>query len=568
LEHELILGRYRPLEELGEGGHGVVTLAFDTKMARRVAIKRIPLSHAGVRRLSDTTGLAEARTAALLNHPNIVTVHEWDTDSDEAFLIMEHVDGASLAEILDAYAPLDPDESAAVLSPICSALAFAHDNGVLHLDLKPENVLVTRDGLVKVGDFGVASLTNAAGQAISAGGTLGYMPPEQLRGEAVDARTDIWALGAVAYEVLTGAVPFASDTVEGALYKAEYVTPPAPGEFVPGLPVQTDEVLLSAMAAVPSERVPSVGELAAELLPLLGDTDAGRAGLVTLVEELTEEEEPDEREGLGRLGLWDRMVPSEPLLRRVVAAAVCGWMAWSGVSVLGLGWAASLGATAVTAAAAAFAPPLGLAAAIVMLAAGGFTRGPGVGLAIAVLGAVWWAVMGRRRDWAGIVPFLAPVFGAAGLAPALPLLAGFFLPGTWVGVAVAAATGALAVVSAVASGTATPPFLRVSLAFLASPLGQTAGSPSLPVAAVSAAAVIGAWAVAALLMTLFARRATRAAAVGGAMTGSVVLLAAVGPWVTGGQQLDAGAVLQTGLSLILVVAIIALGPPVAAEDDD
>ena len=111
MEHELILGRYRPLADLGEGGHGVVTLAYDTKMARRVAIKRIPLSHAGVRRLQDTTGLAEARTAAMLNHPNIVTVHEWDTDLDEAFLIMEYVDGASIAELLDEDGPLDLDEA-------------------------------------------------------------------------------------------------------------------------------------------------------------------------------------------------------------------------------------------------------------------------------------------------------------------------------------------------------------------------------------------------------------------------------------------------------------------------
>ncbi|MDO8963178.1 MAG: serine/threonine-protein kinase, partial [Coriobacteriia bacterium] len=329
MEHELILGRYRPLADLGEGGHGAVTLAFDTKMARRVAIKRIPLSHAGVRRLSDTTGLAEARTTAMLNHPNIVTVHEWDTDSDEAFLIMEHVDGASLAELLDAYAPLDADEAAAVLTAVCSVLAFAHDNGVLHLDLKPENVLVTRDGLVKVADFGVASLTNAAGQAISAGGTLGYMPPEQLRGEKVDVRSDLWALGALSFEVLTGAVPFASDTIEGALYKAEYVAPPSPGEFVPELPARLDEILLTALACEPQERYGDVVDFAADLLPLLGDPAAGREGLAALVAELTAEDEPAEGYGFARVGLWDRLVTSEPLLRRVAAVTVCGWLGWS-----------------------------------------------------------------------------------------------------------------------------------------------------------------------------------------------------------------------------------------------
>jgi len=567
VEHELILGRYRPLADLGEGGHGVVTLAFDTKMARRVAIKRIPLSHAGVRRLQDTTGLAEARTAALLNHPNIVTVHEWDTDRDEAFLIMEHVDGAPLSDILDEYAPLDPDEAAAVLAPICSALAFAHDNGVLHLDLKPDNVLVTRDGLVKVGDFGVASLTNAAGQAISAGGTLGYMPLEQLRGEPVDARTDLWALGALAYEVLTGAVPFASDTVEGAAYKAGYVTPPSPLEFDPDLPAETDQVLLAVLAPSPADRYEDVAQLAAGLLPLLGDASAGRAGLAALVDDLTAEEEPEER-GLSRLGLWDRLVSAEPVLRRIAAAIACGWLGWSGVSAMGLGWPPALGATLVTAAAAAFAPPLGLAAGLVLFAAGGFARGIVAGLAIAAAGALWWAAVGRRPGWAGLLPVLAPVFGAAGLAPALPLLAGFFLPGSWVAVVAGAVSGLAAVVASAASGTTAAPFLHVTRDFLVSPLGTSMEVADWRTLVVPALAAAGGWAVAAGVMSLAARRATRPAAVGGAIGGSVALLAAVGPWVTGGQRLDGASVLHVALSLILVLVVIALGPPVAAEPDD
>jgi serine/threonine-protein kinase len=568
VEHELILGRYRPLAELGEGGHGTVTLAFDTKMARRVAIKRIPLSHAGVRRLNDTTGLAEARTTAMLNHPNIVTVHEWDTDLDEAFLIMEHVDGSSLSDLLDAYAPLDADEAAAVLAPICSALAFAHDNGVLHLDLKPDNVLVTRDGLVKVGDFGVASLTNAAGQAISAGGTLGYMPPEQLHGERVDARSDLWALGALSFEVLTGAVPFASDTIEGALYKAAYVEPPAPGEFVPELPTEVDEVLLAALAAEPSERYRDVADFTADLLPLLGDPTAGRARLAALVTELTAEDEFEQDEGLARLGLWDRLVTSEPLMRRVAAVIVCGWLGWSGVSALGLGWPSALGATAVAAAAAAFAPPLGVAAGLVLLAAGAFARSLPLGLAVAVGGALWWAAAGRRRDWAGLAPFFAPVFGAAGLAPALPLLIGFFMPGTWLAVAVGAASGAVAVLAAVASGTTAAPYLHVAPRFLAAPLSAMgAGLPPIGLLLPALAVVVG-WGLAAGAASLAARRAARPAAVAGTLSGALATLAATGPWVTGGQRLDGQTALQVGLSLILVMAVIVLGPPIAGEPDE
>jgi serine/threonine protein kinase len=332
-EHGLILGRYRPLSELGEGGHGAVDLAFDTKMTRRVAIKRIPLSHAGVRRLGQTTGLAEARTAALLNHPNIVTMYEWDTDEDEAYLIMEHVDGCSLADLLDAYSPLDADEAAAVLTPVCSALAFAHDNGVLHLDLKPENVLVTRDGLVKVADFGVASLTNAAGQAISAGGTLGYMPPEQLRGEAVDARTDSWALGALAYEVVTGSVPFAADSIEEALRKAEDVVPPMPGDIIGAVPREIDDIVMTALAADPDARFTSAAGFGAQLLAVLGDPQSGREALREMVAELVAEEEATAHGGVGGPGLWDRLARTS---RRSCASwppsGAAGWDGWDSSS--------------------------------------------------------------------------------------------------------------------------------------------------------------------------------------------------------------------------------------------
>jgi hypothetical protein len=567
VEQGLILGRYRPLAELGEGGHGAVDLAFDTKMARRVAIKRIPLSHAGVRRLGQTTGLAEARTSALLNHPNVVTVFEWDTDADEAFLIMEHVDGAPLSDLLDAYAPLEPDEAAAVLAPVCAALAFAHDNGVLHLDLKPENVLVTRDGLVKVADFGVASLTNAAGQAISAGGTLGYMPPEQLRGERVDARTDVWALAALAYETLTGAVPFASDTFEGALYKAGGVEPPAPGEFEPSLAPEVDEALLSALTPRPGDRPRSVAAFAAALLPHLGDPQTGRDGLRELVAELTAEIEPDAAEALAGVGLWDRLLHLEPALRRTAAALACGWLGWAGLSALPLGLPAALGGSLAAAVAAAFAPPAGLAAGLVLFAAGAFSKGPLVGMLAVLAGALWWGAVGRSRGWAGILPVLAPLFAGAGLAPALPLLAGFFMPGSWLAVAAGACSGLVASLAASASGSAFPS-LRVPPAVIAAPLSASGplvgGLPAL----LGALAVVVGWAAAAGVMTLAARRATRPAAFGGALAGSIATLAALGPWMTGGSRLDVQAALQVGLSLILVCVVIALGPPVGAEDDD
>ena len=176
MDQSLILDRYRPLAELGSGGHATVTLAYDTRMGRRVAIKRLPLPRDAHGR-PVRTGLAEARTVAMLNHPAIVTVYEWESDADEAFLIMEPSTASRSRELLDHLGRLDLDEAAAVLEPVADALAFAHDNGVLHLDIKPANVLVTRDGAVKVTDFGISALTGVEGTASAAEGTSASCRP-------------------------------------------------------------------------------------------------------------------------------------------------------------------------------------------------------------------------------------------------------------------------------------------------------------------------------------------------------------------------------------------------------
>jgi hypothetical protein len=565
-EHGLILGRYRPLSELGDGGHGTVDLAFDTKMTRRVAIKRIPLSHAGVRRLGQTTGLAEARTAALLNHPNIVTMYEWDTDEDEAYLIMEHVDGCSLADLLDAYSPLDADEAAAVLTPVCSALAFAHDNGVLHLDLKPENVLVTRDGLVKVADFGVASLTNAAGQAISAGGTLGYMPPEQLRGEAVDARTDSWALGALAYEVVTGSVPFAADSIEEALRKAEDVVPPMPGDIIGAVPREIDDIVMTALAADPDARFTSAAGFGAQLLAVLGDPQSGREALREMVAELVAEEEATAHGGVGGPGLWDRLAPYEPALLRVMAAVGCGWLGWVGLvqSAHLIGPTGVIVGAVLVAAAGASAPALGLAVGLLLAA---LSPGGLEALAALALGAAWWLLVGRRRPWAAMAPVFAPLLCVAAAGPLIPLAAGFFLPAPWQ----AAAAGAAAGLIAVWSGTwpALEPFSAMNLAVVdTGPFWSTAGAIATPAWWLAATVTVLGWSLAGLVMSLACRRRTRAGAVAGMLAGAIIMLAAAGPWVTGTQQLAPGVAVGVAVGSILMCVVIALGPPPAAVEDD
>lgn len=567
MDEALILGRYRLLAELGEGGHGAVDLAFDTKMARRVAIKRIPVTKRGIEILSRTTGLREARTAALLNHPNIVTVYEWDTDDDEAFLIMEHVDGASLAELLDLYAPLDIDEAAAILAPISEAVSFAHDNGVLHLDLKPENVLITRDGLVKVADFGVAALTNAAGQALSAGGTLGYMPPEQLRGETVDARADVWAFAALAFTVLTGAVPFASESIEGSLFKVERGGTPIPGAFEPSVPIAVNDAVVRALSPDPERRPANLRSFASELMAGLGDPVAGRAGIRALATEMTFDEEYDEDLSLVRLGMWDRLAIRSGIAERVLTAAAAGWLAWAGMTPLGFPWLASVAAVFVAAAAGYFAPSLGLGAGLVVLSAGAFRIGWPLGLAVALAGALWWVAVGRTRAGAGALPVFAPVAGVLHTSPALPVLAGFFIEGVWTAGVASAAAGLVMVVVSIVSGS-------VVMADVAWPALVDPLSAPWPVGALTGAVllrgavIVFAWGLAGALSALGARRGTRLGALTGALAGLAVCAAALGPWMTVGSRMDPGALLQMGIASILVIAVVALGPPVRAGDTD
>ena len=558
MDDTLILGRYRPLAVLGEGGHGTVELAFDTRMARRVAIKRVPVTHRGFEILSHSAGLAEARIAALLNHPHIVTMYEWDTDDDEAFLIMEHVDGASLSDVLSRFAPLEDDAAAAVLAPVAEALTYAHENGVLHLDLKPDNVLITRDGLVKVADFGVASLTNAAGQAISAGGTLGYMPTEQLRGEFVDARADVWAFAALALEVLTGEVPFAADEVDEAL---ELASEGLPGtRLAPELDPDVALVLAAALAPDAEARTRSIADVADGLLARLGHPTAGRVRLAGLIEDVAPVEEIDDGVEPGTSeGLWRRLPAGAG--ERAVVAVGAGLLAWAGASGLGLATVPTSVAALIAAAAGAAAPAVGLAVGLVLLAAGAFAYSPLAGIAVAAAAAGWWLTVGRRWPGAGALPALAPLLAMFGLAPALPLLAGFFVEETWV----AAAAGAIAGLAAVLV-----PARALTSAFLpgtALAAATVASLPSTLLAVADGLLVVAASGLAAAVASLGARRGTRLGAAVGALAGLAVMVGGTGPWLTAREGASIADLLPYALALILEGVVIAAGPPVHERED-
>lgn len=199
-------------------------VCWDTRLQRRVAIKVIPLSLSGSEEAEASSlreALQEARTSSLLAHPNIVTVHDFESAGHYAYLVMEYIDGLNLLELLKRVEGgcLTYEECAHLLTCVGSALQYAHENGVLHLDIKPSNIMIDRSGIAKLTDFGMSTLASAVGYGGARGGTIGYMPPEQINGQLVDERTDIFSLGVVLWTALCGVNPFEADTAEESLAK-------------------------------------------------------------------------------------------------------------------------------------------------------------------------------------------------------------------------------------------------------------------------------------------------------------------------------------------------------------
>lgn len=295
-EPEILLDRYRVLARRGNGGFGTVCTCWDTRLQRRVAIKRMPLLGAsgtpGVLASTVDEALSEARTACLLAHPNIVTVHDFEIEDDYAYLVMEFVDGLNLSELLARVEGgyLTYAEAAHMVSSLAKALQYAHENGVLHLDIKPTNIMIDRQGTVKLADFGMATLASAAGYGGARGGTVGYMPPEQVEGMLVDERSDIFSLAVVLRQTLTGSNVFAGRTAKESLdhmYKGPKI--PLLKED-PEIPFSVDAALTQALSPEPSTRQGSVLEFAQEIVAPLGSEKQGEKSLKSLVEQSEEEE--------------------------------------------------------------------------------------------------------------------------------------------------------------------------------------------------------------------------------------------------------------------------------------
>jgi beta-lactam-binding protein with PASTA domain/tRNA A-37 threonylcarbamoyl transferase component Bud32 len=250
----LIDGRYQVRSRIARGGMATVYLATDLRLERRVAIK-IMHGHLADDNAFRSRFIQEARSAARLAHPNVVNVFDQGQDADIAYLVMEHLPGITLRDLLKDYGRLTPEQTMDILEAVLSGLAAAHKAGIVHRDVKPENVLLADDGRIKIGDFGLARAVNnntATGQALL--GTVAYLSPELVTRGVADARSDIYALGIMTYEMLTGEQPYVGEAPMQVAYQHANDTVPMPSLVAPGVPDQLDQLVTWATARDPEER--------------------------------------------------------------------------------------------------------------------------------------------------------------------------------------------------------------------------------------------------------------------------------------------------------------------------
>ena len=253
---QLLDGRYRIDTRVARGGMATVYTGFDTRLDRVVAIK---VMHSALAEDDEFVERfrREAKSAARLSHPNVVGIYDQGEDAGRVYLVMEYVDGQTLRALLRERGRLTPGEALSVLEGLLAALAAAHAAGIVHRDVKPENILIDEAGHIDVADFGLARAIEATSHTVADGrliGTVAYLAPEQVESGAADARTDIYAAGVVLFEALTGGPPYTGDTPLAVAYRHVNEDVPAPSAVLPGLPPSLDDLVLRATRRDPDER--------------------------------------------------------------------------------------------------------------------------------------------------------------------------------------------------------------------------------------------------------------------------------------------------------------------------
>ena len=631
-DKQLILNRYRPVGEAKAGGFGTVRVAWDTRIQRKVAIKCIELDEMDAARaalpganavrqqsreplpweddplfgdddtdegdgatsvfdligdeplvhsLAHVPGLDEARTAAMLSDASIVAVYDFEVQDSTAYLIMEYVEGMTLTELLRKHADrLTLDVAAAVFASVSHALEVAHANQVLHLDIKPDNVLINHQGQVKVTDFGLATLADASGYGAAGGGTIGYMPLEQMRQESLDVRCDEWALASLTYEMLAGENPFLAsdlDRAEAAIEDAELVLPSLCWDE---LDPAVDDVIFFALDPDREERYATVADFAEELEPFLGDPKRGVRELSVIVGHADDEEDEAEAEKeppAPRVPLRERITP----LQRTVAAHAVGALGSGAVAFVALanlpqtsGFANPLfwGLFALVTLAGALKPHLGALLAYFALSATLIAgNAPAAGVVLLAVAAAWWYFTGRLSNADANATLVPPLAGAIGCNQLTPLVAGFCLPPARAFSALAFSLLVSVVLAALGSHSLLGWDALANWQFSAG-LDVQAGIGSLLMQPALWCIVIS-WIAATGALSAFRLRPTRAFAVLGTLVASTLLLAgiALAAWVASGQATWMPSLNNLVFTVVPIVAMLlmcVLVPEPYYDDED
>ncbi len=263
---QMLEGRYRIDAPIARGGMSMVFRGVDTRLDRPVAIKVMDPKFAGDPQFL-TRFEFEARAVAKLKHPSLVAVYDQGVDGEYPFLIMELVEGGTLRELLRERGPMPPHAVRAVAEPVLAAIGVAHSAGLVHRDVKPENVLISDAGEVKIADFGLVRAVAAANTTSASVilGTAAYLSPEQVTSGTADARSDVYSFGVLIFELLTGRVPFTGDTSISIAYQRIENDVPSPSRFISGVPPEFDELVAKATAREPAHRFADANEMAAAL---------------------------------------------------------------------------------------------------------------------------------------------------------------------------------------------------------------------------------------------------------------------------------------------------------------